>query len=106
MNTLPPDVARIVERLRERYRPDRVVLFGSYARGTADRHSDLDVLIVKRTDKRPIDRRVEVHELVWDLDLHVPFSPVVYTPEEVTARLARGDAFLREILDEGVPLLG
>src|SRR5262245_3553910 len=56
----------IVDRLVTGYAPDRIVLFGSRATGAGRRDSDIDLLIVKETDRRPVDRRIEVERLLAD----------------------------------------
>ena len=94
-------VSDIVERLKRDYQPERIILFGSYAYGEPSEDSDIDLLIVKRTNQRPIDRRVEVRKLVYDPERTIPFSPLVYTPEEIEWRLSLGDDFIKEILQKG-----
>ncbi|MDP2587504.1 MAG: nucleotidyltransferase domain-containing protein, partial [bacterium] len=54
------------------YKPERVILFGSYAWGTPGKGSDLDLFIVKKTKKRKIERTHEVTKLVGELPL--PFD--------------------------------
>lgn len=50
----------VVRRIVAGYDPDRVILFGSGASGEAGEDSDIDLLIIKETDQRPIERRSEV----------------------------------------------
>ena len=52
-------IREIVDKIRREYRPERIVLFGSYANGNPGPDSDIDLLIVKETSDRPIDRRLE-----------------------------------------------
>jgi hypothetical protein len=47
-----------VDKIRREYRPERIVLFGSYVNGYPGPDSDIDLLVVKETPDRPIDRRV------------------------------------------------
>jgi len=65
-------------------------LFGSVADGTAGPWSDLDVLIVKRTDTAFLDRALEFLDL---FDLGLPVDILVYTPEELEAQLQSGSGF-------------
>ncbi|MFQ6098815.1 MAG: nucleotidyltransferase domain-containing protein, partial [Armatimonadota bacterium] len=46
----------IVRRIVQAYDPDKVILFGSFARGTAARHSDVDLAVIKETDVEPLQR--------------------------------------------------
>ncbi len=94
-------ILKMVERLKRAYQPNKIVLFGSYAYGQPDRDSDIDLLIIKDTPDRPIDRRVAVSRIVSDPQRLVPFEPLVLTPQEHQERLAAGDLFLEEILTKG-----
>ncbi|MFH1927730.1 MAG: nucleotidyltransferase domain-containing protein [Chloroflexota bacterium] len=95
------EIDRVVSLLREHYRPDKIILFGSAGRGEFGEDSDLDLLIVKDTDKRPVDRMREVYALVYSPDHYLALDPLVYTPREFSERLASGDAFIQEIVREG-----
>jgi predicted nucleotidyltransferase len=76
----------------------KAVLFGSLAAGKETRRSDLDLMIVKETDKRFFDRFDEFSEildLVPDRDIDL----LIYTPEELESISHR--SFIRKILAEG-----
>jgi len=94
-------IFEIVEKIRREYQPEKIILFGSYAYGTPDRDSDIDLLIIKDTQERPIDRRVTVRRMVSDPKRFIPFEPIVLTPDEIQVRLEIGDQFLREIIEKG-----
>jgi predicted nucleotidyltransferase len=94
-------ISGLVDRLIEMYQPERIILYGSYAYGSPDEESDIDLLIVKETKDRPIDRRIAVRRLVSDIRKKVPFSSLVVTPEELSNRLAIGDDFFIEITQRG-----
>jgi len=96
----------IVEKIKKEYQPERIILFGTFAYGTPDRDSDIDLLIIKDTPERPIDRRVAVTRIVSDPKRLVPFEPIVLTPQEIAARLKIGDQFVKEILQKGEILYG
>jgi predicted nucleotidyltransferase len=91
----------IVQCIVEQYRPEKIILFGSYAYGTPDAGSDVDMLIVKETDERPIDRRVNVRRITYTPRRGLPFSPLVITPQELARRLEMGDPFYHEIIARG-----
>ena len=99
-------IGDIVDRILEGYRPKKVILFGSYAYGEPTEDSDVDLLIIKNTDKKPIDRWVEVKRLLRDISRTVPVSPLVYTEEEIQERLAIKDFFIEEIFEKGDVLYG
>ncbi len=95
------EVEGIVKRIAEGYAPLRIILFGSHAWGQPDEDSDIDLLIVKETGGRIIDRWVAVRELIADPERRTPVEPIVVTPSELSQRLAAGDQFFQRILDQG-----
>lgn len=74
----------------------KVMLFGSHARGDVHEGSDIDLLVVKASDKRFADRIEEVMLLLRDFPA---VEPLVYTPEEFGRMQARG--VIDNILAEG-----
>ena len=99
--TTRAQIDRIVKQVIDAYQPDKVILFGSYAYGQPDADSDLDLLIIKKTSERFIDRWVSVRQIVSDPDSSIPFEPIVLTPKELKERLAIGDQFIEEIITKG-----
>ncbi len=95
---------QVVELLKARYQPERIVLFGSWAYGTPTMDSDVDLLIVKRTGQPFHKRWAEVYQLVHPLVRGVDFSPFVLTPDEVAQRQRAHDPFLEEVLARGQTL--
>lgn len=89
---LEAELKRYLPLLREHYHPERVLLFGSLARGVASDWSDIDLVIVKETEKRFLDRTKEVMQL---LKPRVGVDILVYTPAEF-ARLSQERAFVRD----------
>lgn len=99
-------IAEIADRILKGYKPKKIILFGSHAYGEPTEDSDVDLLIIKNTDKRPIDRWIEVKRLLRDTSRTVPISPLVYTEEEIEKRLAIKDFFIQEIFERGEILYG
>lgn len=99
-------ILEIVEKIKKEYQPERIILFGSYAYGKPTGNSDIDLLIIKNTDKRPIDRWVEVKRLLRDNSRTLPVSPFVYTEKEIEERIAIKDFFIEEIIEKGEVLYG
>jgi len=95
-------IHRIVQRLRTEYKPERIILFGSEVEGTSDGNSDVDLLIVKETEERFIDRWTAVRRILSDPDRRFALDTLVLSPREIRDRLARGDQFLKHILDHGL----
>ena len=74
-------IQNLVNEIAEGYQPEKIYLFGSYANGTANEDSDIDLFIVKETDKRWCDRRIavrrEIKNYINAMDI------IVYTPKEL-----------------------
>lgn len=93
------EISEMVRRIVERFDPDRIILFGSHARGTAGADSDVDLLVVTRVDG---SRR----RLATEIDLSLigtalPTDVIVVTPEEVERDRERIGTIVRPALREG-----
>ena len=92
---------QIVDKIAKGYAPQKIYLFGSYAWGEPNEDSDLDLLVIKETHARRIDREVEVVQLFDGPSRRLPVDVFVLTPEELERRRRRGDPFVEMILTEG-----
>jgi predicted nucleotidyltransferase len=101
MSNLLNETQMIVERIAKYCKPEKIILFGSLAFGLENSDSDIDLLIIKKSDKKRPFRTKEIFEAVRDLDRSYPIDPIVYTPEEIRERLTLGDDFIKEVLDQG-----
>lgn len=95
---------KISERLKKEYHAEKVILYGSYARGKVTDESDIDLFVVASTTERKFDRMATVRGLIRDLRRGLPVSPIVFTPEEFIQRLKGSDPFIETIVDEGIVL--
>jgi len=93
--TLPGAVRRIVRRLR----PEKIILFGSYAYGQPTSDSDVDLLVVMKTRMMRRDRSWAVSSLL--IPRLFPVDILVKTPTEIDRALAMGDFFIEEITTQG-----
>ncbi len=80
----------IIHSIISNYAPQKIILFGSYARGEAHVGSDIDLMLVKETSKRFIDRIADVIRLN---NTFLPLEPLVYTPSELEANEKRKKGF-------------
>ena len=98
-----PKIRRLIDALRS-YQPERVYLFGSWARGEEDELSDVDIVVIKRTGLPFFDRLREVGKLlpagIGGVDI------LVYTPEEFAAMRREGNAFADLIAEEARVIYG
>ena len=107
-------ISKIAERIVERFRPQRVILFGSQAKGQAHEGSDIDLCVVMETfDKPPyqvareIEREVEsvAPTILWQgKTLRVPVQVHVFSPEDFEGALLRAGVFVTTIAREGIVL--
>ncbi len=102
--SVPDRIRDIAERIKTAYGAQRVILYGSYARGEATEDSDIDLLVVAPTEEAFLDRMAAVRAAIRDLRRGLPISPIVLTPEELEAHRQRGSAFVQTMLEEGVEL--
>jgi predicted nucleotidyltransferase len=93
-------VAHIIASLEE-YDPQRVIVFGSWARGDEDEYSDLDLVIIKETQERFLDRLEKVYELVKPT---FAMDVLVYTPQELQEMREGDNPFIEMVLREGVTI--
>ncbi len=94
----------IIDKLKRKYRPIKVILFGSYAHGNPKDDSDIDLLILKKTDERSIERFIKVKKIIYNPERKIAISPLIYSPTELNKRLEIGDDFIKDILKEGIVL--
>lgn len=94
--TLPGAIERIVSELK----PEKIILFGSYAYGNPTPDSDVDLLVIMKTKAKEIDRFVAVSNVLYPRQF--PVDILVKTPREIDAESRKkGNFFLREILKRG-----
>ncbi len=91
-------VLSIVERIKHGYKPEKIILFGSYACDKQDKGSDIDLIIIKKTKEDAWERAAKVDGL---MDHKVPVDILIYTPEEIQQRLAINDDFVKEFNKKG-----
>ncbi len=89
----------IVRRVVKAAQPDRIILFGSAARGTMGPHSDIDLLVIKRGNFHRRQLAAEIHGHLSDVDY--PFDVIVATPEDVERYGHSHALVLKPALQEG-----
>ena len=92
------DIRAVGRRIAREFRPQRIILFGSRAHGSAAPDSDVDLLVIALFDGTSFRQSLSI---LNRLDLRLPIDLIVYRPEEVERRYAEGDPLIREALDHG-----
>jgi predicted nucleotidyltransferase len=92
------NIQDLCDRIAREFHPERIILFGSYARGDANEDSDVDLLVIMPFEGLGARKATEIRKAVrprFAVDL------IVRTPETVRERIELGDFFLRDATVEG-----
>ena len=92
-------IKRLARQIAEKFRPEKIILFGSYAYGTPHEESDVDLMVIMPA-RNAIDQAIRIEsafDRLFSLDLHVR------TPYQIKMGLKEGDCdwFLREVMEKG-----
>lgn len=96
---LKNELMRWEEILKKEYKPQKIILFGSFVSGKTSSWSDVDMVIIKDTDKSFLDR---IKEVILLLQPKVGLDVLVYTPEEFKKLCDTKLFFKEEILSKGM----
>ncbi len=88
----------LVRRIAEKFHPQRIILFGSYAYGHPQPESDVDLLVIMDTPLKESEQALLIRQAI---DVLFGMDLIVYRPETLKQRLDWGDSFLREITTRG-----
>ena len=92
-------IRKFSQAVARKFRPEKIILFGSYAYGTPTEDSDVDLLVIMpRTRRRGERMSLRIRLAV---PRSFPLDLLVRTPADVAKRLQWGDSFLREVVDKG-----
>jgi len=93
------EIQNIVRQLVRLYKPEKVILFGSLAKGELNQGTDIDLFIIKSdVPELGVDRIRQLDALI---KYRLATDFIVYRPEELEQRLKLGDPFVKSILEEG-----
>jgi predicted nucleotidyltransferase len=90
-------IRRFARQVADRFQPDKIILFGSYAYGTPHEDSDVDLLVVMPA-RNQHDQAVRIR---WRLAAPFSVDLIVPTPHQMKWRLAEGESFLTTIVSKG-----
>ncbi len=95
------DIQRFAAEVAREFLPERVILFGSYAKGQAQSESDVDLLVVMPGE---VSGARVAAEIITRLKPTLPVELIVRSSRQIRERLLLNDYFLREILTSGKEL--
>src|SRR5205807_2302579 len=88
-------IRRFARQIAERFRPEKIILFGSYAYGTPHNESDVDLLVIM-----PVrDRHAQAIRILLAFERQFSLDRIVRTPKQIERGLKEDDWFLREIIE-------
>jgi predicted nucleotidyltransferase len=90
-------IRRFARQVAERFQPDKIILFGSYAYGTPHSDSDVDILVIMPA-RNQLDQAFKIHSTLLP---PFPLDILVRTPENMRSRLKEGDSFHTGIVARG-----
>lgn len=86
------------QQIAEKFEPEQIILFGSYASGKPGEDSDVDLLVVLPFEEMPVRKAIEIRQ---SLPAPFPLDLIARTPEQVQQRLEMGDFFIQDIMKNG-----
>src|SRR5262245_25542514 len=90
-------IRRFARQVAERFQPEKIILFGSYAYGTPHADSDVDILVVMPARHQ----HTQAARIRWEVPASFPMDLIVRTPENLRWRLQEGESFHTEIVTKG-----
>lgn len=94
------ELQAIQEQIIHLCRPQKILLFGSQAKGTATSKSDIDLCVIASTE----DKRELLTDLYCDTDSNIPIDFLLYTPEEWGQCVEDRQSFAHKLNREGIVL--
>ena len=91
-------IVELSNRIAQEFQPERIVLFGSHAYGTAGADSDVDLLVILPFEGKGFRKALEI---LNRLSPTFPVDLLARRPEDTARRYAEGDPLIREAIDRG-----
>ena len=95
-------INEVVTRIATKFNPDKIILFGSYANGTPNEDSDLDLLIIKDTDLPKHKRSFDIQKSL--IGSMIPMDILVYTSKEFDSEKSNKCSFLNSAMKTSIVL--
>lgn len=88
----------LIEQIAREFQPERIILFGSYASGTPQEVSDVDLLVVLPFEGKATLKALDIRNKVRP---RIPVDLIVRSPQQIQDRLENHDWFIRDIVEKG-----
>jgi predicted nucleotidyltransferase len=83
--------------------PYKIILFGSYANGSPDENSDIDIMVIldndhiSRTYEERLSKKIYIRSLLCEINRKIPLDILVYSKEELNLIKKHGNYFIDEV---------
>lgn len=84
--------------------PEKIYLFGSYATGSSDEQSDIDLLIIAPSHDRPLERRLKLRKMLTKYDRKYGLDLLIYTPDEFELLAKEPSSFIYSAIKQGTKI--
>ena len=90
-------IKKYIEKISQYYKIEAIILFGSYAKGTEDEDSDIDIAIISNDFNDIIEDGAKLIGLTWKIDTRIEPHPITTEDYQKVS-----NPFVREIVDTGI----
>ena len=92
------DIQTFSQKIAETFRPERIILFGSYASGQNTEDSDVDLLVILPFEEMATEKAIAIRQ---QIKAPFPLDLMARTPQQIQKRLEMGDYFIHDIINKG-----
>ena len=96
-------IQQLVDRIKQ-FDPEKIILFGSYAYGTPNRDSDVDLFVIKKVKPSDVrELRINIRSNLRDIiyNQNIPVDLLLDSQEHINERIELGDTVYKEIMSKG-----
>ncbi|MBC7129525.1 MAG: nucleotidyltransferase domain-containing protein [Thermoplasmatales archaeon] len=94
-------INRYKERIIKKFNPEKIILFGSFARGDINEASDIDLIVICNWKENFLDR---IKILMDENEENLPIEPIGYTENEIKEMIEEKNPFILNVLEEGISI--
>ncbi len=95
------EIRAFSQKIVEKFQPERIILFGSYAYGQPNEDSDVDLLVILPFEEMPVKTAIAIRQQIKS---PFPLDLIARTPDQIQQRLEMGDFFIQDIINRGYVL--
>ena len=96
-STIMESIKKYIEKISQYYKIEAIILFGSYAKGTKNEDSDIDIAIISSDFSDIIEDGAKLIGLTWKIDTRIEPHPITTEDYQDVS-----NPFVREVVDTGI----